>query len=243
MATFDLPVDLNADEASYRKQFDRLAASARLAAAVDCRRAITQLAAASDELPMHENFELTRKRLGEVAEALAEHDIRLGVEFQASPKLREGKAHEFIHTHEALLKLVESAPGDVGVVLDIWQSHIAGSGMNDLRNTPLERIVAVQMSDAPADKPREELTEEDRLLPSHEGACDLHAAFLLLEELGYEGPLTPVVDSTHFEGRRRDDIVRMVSDAMNTIEKPAPEPEAESEDDESVASSPSSSSR
>ena len=48
------------------------------------------IASASDELPYHENFERHRGRLGEVAQALAPHDIRLGLEFLAPARLRGG---------------------------------------------------------------------------------------------------------------------------------------------------------
>jgi sugar phosphate isomerase/epimerase len=218
IGAFRLPLDLEADDATYRQKLEPLVNWATLAAQVGCGRALISVAPASEARPMHENFELHRARLSEIATTLAAQQIKLGVEFNALPHLREGKAHEFVQAFDTLLKLVTAVGRDnVGVVVDAWQMHVAGSGIDAVGSLPPDRIVYVKIADAPADVPRDQLKEENRLLPGTGGAIDLVGLVTLLTSMKYAGPITPVLHFGQFHGRRRDQAIRQIAQAMDEV--------------------------
>ncbi len=218
IGAFRLPVDLEADDATYGQKTQPLANWAALAGQIGCTRALVSVAPASDLRPLHENFELHRARLAEIATALAAQKIKLGVQFSALPHLREGKAHEFVKDFDTLVKLVTAvARENVGLVVDVWQMHAAGSGIDAVRSLPAERIVYVKIADAPADVPRDQLKEEHRLLPGAGGAIDLVGLVTLLNSMKYAGPITPVLHFGQFHGRRRDQAIRQIALAMDDV--------------------------
>jgi sugar phosphate isomerase/epimerase len=218
IGAFRLPVDLEADDATYRQRVQPLDNWGTLAGQIGCTRALISVAAASEVRPMHENFELHRSRLSEIATALAAQKIKLGVQFSALAHLREGKPHEFVKDFDTLVKLVNAVGRDnVGVVVDAWQMHAAGSGIDAVRSLPVDRIVYVKIADAPADVPRDQLKEEQRLLPGAGGAIDLVGLVTVLTQMKYAGPITPVLHFGQFHGRRRDQAIRQIAQAMDDV--------------------------
>src|SRR5262249_26023819 len=138
-----------------------------LAAELGLSRAVTTIAPANDLRPYHENFEFHRRRLTDLGELLAGYKMKLGVEIRSAAELRKDSAFQFIHTFDALATLVGMIKGNnVGVVADLFELHATGSSFDDVRKLPVEKIVAVVVSDAPADKPGSECQEADRLLPA-----------------------------------------------------------------------------
>jgi sugar phosphate isomerase/epimerase len=218
IGAFALPVDLEADDATYRQKIQPLANWATLASEIGCSRALVSVAPASDQRPMHENFELHRARLSEIATALAAQKIKLGVGFSGLAHLRQGKAHEFVKDFDTLVKLVNTVGSDnVGVVVDTWQMHVAGAGVDAARSLPVDRIIYVKIADAPADVPRDQLKEEQRLLPGTGGAIDLVGLVAHLSAAKYAGPVTPMLYFGQFHGRRRDQAIRQIAQAMDEV--------------------------
>jgi sugar phosphate isomerase/epimerase len=218
LGAFRLPVDLDADEPTYRQQFDKLAGYARLAAELGCHRSIAMVAPASDRRPLHENFELHRTRLLEVARVFEAQKIQLGLDFDALPHHREGKEFAFVSAFDALSKLVETvARSNLGLVIDTWQLHVSGSGLEAVRKLPAERVVYVKIADAPTSAPRDQLKEEHRLLSKTPGAIDLVGYVKALTAMNYAGPITPFPHFGQFHGRRRDQAIRIIAEAMDEI--------------------------
>ncbi len=218
IGAFRLPLDLEAEDAVFQQKLQSVASWATLASQIGCGRALISVAPASELRPLHENFELHRARLTEIAGALAAQKIKLGVGFSASPHLREGKAHEFVKDFNTLVKLVNAVGREnVGAVVDAWQMHVAGAGVDAVSALPADRIVYVKVADAPADLPRDQLKEEQRLLPGTGGAIDLVALVTSLASMKYAGPITPVLHFGQFHGRRRDQAIRQIAQAMDEV--------------------------
>jgi sugar phosphate isomerase/epimerase len=78
----------------------------------------------------------------------------------------------------------------------------------------------VQLADAPADVPRTEVTEQQRLLPGG-GQIDFSAVMVALAELGYDGPVSVTADRSAFESTRRERIVKQAGEALNRVWKAA----------------------
>ena len=53
----------------------------------------------------------------------------------------------------------------MGLCLDVWEWHVGGGTLEQLREFPVEKIVMVRIADLPADANLETVTEEERLLP------------------------------------------------------------------------------
>ncbi|MCH2128293.1 MAG: sugar phosphate isomerase/epimerase [Pirellulaceae bacterium] len=241
---FDLPVCWQGDDAQFEEDLSRLSAIAEVAnriGAIGCR---TVVMPASDERPYHENFEFHRQRFTRIAETLAEHSIRLGLDFLATPRHREGLQYQFIHSPDALVTLAKTVGMEnVGIAVDVWQWQVAGATWEPLRELSANEIVSVRIADVPAEFDPATIADEDRLLASDGGTIDVVSIIKLLAEKGFEGPLTPYPDPSQFNGITRDSLVRQAADSvqLNSLqEESLEEPEAElvasgSEDAESVS--------
>ena len=160
---FDLPVRWQSDDAQFEEDLSRLSAIAEVAnrvGAVGCR---TVVMPASDERPYHENFEFHRQRFTRIAETLAEHSIRLGLDFLATPRHREGLQYQFIHSPDALVTLAKTVGMEnVGIAVDVWQWQVAGATWEPLRELSANEIVSVRIADVPAEFDPATIADEDR---------------------------------------------------------------------------------
>jgi len=216
LGTFRLPIVWDEDDDRYKASLATLQEWAKLASEVGLTRVITTVAPANDLRPYHENFEFHRRRLGELGDQLAPHNLELGVEFKSNSELRKDRAYQFIHTFDALVMLIGMVrTPNVGIVADLFEMHISGNTIEDARKLS-DRIVSVVISDAPADKAGADCTAADRLLPGETNAIDLPAALVALAEINYDGPLTPSVSVSHTQGMKREQIVKTAGERVTT---------------------------
>lgn len=220
---FPLPVDLEADDATFTKQMGKLSELVPIASQAGCTRCVTTLAPASDTRPYHENFEFHRQRLQAVTAILGPAGIRLGVGFRAAEYLRKGKTFQFIHDLDALTLLASMAgAAHVGILLDIWELIVGGASVDSIRKLQPSQLVAVQVANAPADVAIVDLNEETRLLPGVEnGRIDMAAVLSALADLKYDGPVTPAPSRGLFKTTRRDLVVKEVGESLTKAWKAA----------------------
>ncbi len=216
--SFRLPIELTTKPGAFKSELINLADIAKLAAELGCKRSVLSLVPFHDELPYHENFEQHRERLNEIAGVLEPHEIRLGLEFHAPKNLREGKAFEFLANLDSVLTLIQMVgSSNVGLCLDPWQIYVGGGDLEKIRGLPVEQIVCVQLADAPADQPADSLQEKDRLLPGETGTVDLVGTLRMLQEMEYDGPITPAPDWSHLRGKRLESLVRDMGSALDRL--------------------------
>jgi len=223
LGTFPLPLDIEADDASFQKDLKRLPEYAQAAADVGCTRTISVLSPGSDKRPYHENFEFHRQRLQEIAGALKGAGVRLGVGFQAAEFPRKNLAYQFIHDFDALRLLLNmAATPTVGLLLDVWEVFASGGSLATIQDIPGEQIVAVQVAEMPADIQLADLNEKSRLLPDAEnGRIQVASVLAALNAKGYNGPVTPKPSRGIFPTRRREAIVKQTGDALDRVWKAA----------------------
>lgn len=222
VGTFQFPFSWESDEPVFRKEMQRLPEYAEAAAALGCTRCLATVAPATGVRPYHENFEFHRTRFAEICEVFQKTNTWLGIGFRAATDLRQGKAFQFIHEQDALGLLMNMVGmPNIGMVLDLWDYVVAGGDVENIRNIPVNQIVAVQIAEMPQNTPVSELKESNRLLPGANGKPDLGAALRILHEAGYEGPVTIKPSKTATDARRRDSMARTAGVAMNRAWKAA----------------------
>lgn len=172
----------------------------------------------SDKHAYHDNFELHRSRIGQVADKLAEKSIRLGIGIQAAASKREGKEFEFVYQPEALITLVKTiGKSNVGISLNTWDWLVGGGALDQLSELSVDQIVDVTLTDMPNDVDLTTVPNSDRLMP---GAGD--SAFCVkvckwLHENNFEGPITPGPSSSQFSGSSRDSVIHKASNSIDEI--------------------------
>ncbi len=215
---FPLTMNWCAAEIPYRGSLGELKEIAHVAASLGATVCTATVKPYSDDLPYHENFELHRRRLAEIGELLAGHDIRLGLAFQATPSAREGHSVPFIYQAGTLVTLINTVgSSQVGLTLDTWSWFVGEGTLELLRQLPPAQIVAVRLADCPTDVDPSRATDADRCLPGDGGAVDGAAILRYLAENGFAGPVTPWPHPSRFRGMTRDAIVQQAKAALDAL--------------------------
>lgn len=220
---FQLPVEWRHDEETYKTQLAELEGSLDFAKDAKVWACLTHVMPESDHLPYHENFELHRKRLAEIAAVLDPYGIRLAVGFYAAQSRRGREQFQFIHEADAMALLLKSIPGDVGLLLDTWDWYVGGGTAESLKAFGVDHVAYVRIADAPGDADREALSEEQRLLSCEEGVAGIDEIARVLKEGEYKGPVTVAAHRSCFDGLKGDAIARKCNEVLTAFWKVAEE--------------------
>jgi sugar phosphate isomerase/epimerase len=142
----------------------------------------------SSKLPFQETWKAHVDGLKPAAKILADHGLRLGLEFVTPYHLRRANPHEFIYTPGLMLELADAIGPNVGLLIDAWHMHHSATPMSQIAQIPAKKIVLCHLNDSPQ-LPPEEILDSRRLLPG-EGVIDLAGFFRNLQEAGYTGPVS-----------------------------------------------------
>lgn len=185
-----LPIEFRQDDAKFQDGLKGLprAAAGLQKAGVD--RVSTWLSPGSDRLTYVQNFRQHATRLREVAKILKDYGQRLGLEYVGPKTSWTRSRYPFIHTMAEMKDLIaEIGTGNVGFLLDSWHWWNAGETVEDILTLKGNEIVAVDLNDAPAGIPRDQLVDSRRELPCATGVIDVAAFLKALRQLGYDGPV------------------------------------------------------
>ena len=207
-----LPID-------WRGDYDRAALAtleqqAALAQRLGCTRVYTWLLPSSDELPFRENFDRHVARLRPIAEVLAAHGCRLGLEFIGPRTMREGRRYGFIYTAEGMLCLAQAIGPNVGLLVDSYHWYTGLGTLADLRALRADDVVYVHVNDAPEGVAVEAQIDQVRRLPAATGVIDLAGFMGALREVGYDGPVTPEPFEQRLKELAPDDACRAAHESM-----------------------------
>ncbi len=178
IASFDAPIDLDADDESYAKALAQLNGVAEIAGSVGATTAAIATPAATDRLPYPEYFDVIRKRISEVATILAKEEVRLALVFTPQVSAGEEKQFKFIGDAEGFCALVRATAGsNIGIIFDSWTWHLGGGTLEMLQGLGLERVFSVRLADCREGVAVASATSEDCILPGSTGVID-STAFL-----------------------------------------------------------------
>ena len=168
-----------------------------------------------DELSYAENFLQHIERIGAAARVLGDSGIHFGLEYCATPTLRRGRRHEFIHSLPQLRELISAirAP-NLGLVLDSWHWWMSGSSATELDSLQNAEVVGVDLNDAPVGVPQAALLDRQRELPGATGVIDLGQFLGALHRLGYDGPVRAEPFEFTQRGGEREAVCRQAVAAL-----------------------------
>jgi sugar phosphate isomerase/epimerase len=187
MGAWGIPFDWRGDISGSAEGVALLAKHAKVAAAVACDSCCTWIMPSS-EFPLHHNWHFHLQRLMPIAKALADHGLRLGLEFVSPYHLRRMREHEFVYTPMAMLDLAAELGDNCGLLVDSFHLHAAGEPMSVLSHIPANRLVYAHINDAPPG-PLDQVHDRRRLAPG-KGIIDLKGFVQGLKEAGYRGPVS-----------------------------------------------------
>jgi sugar phosphate isomerase/epimerase len=219
MGVFNLPLEWDVNDDVFRKGLEKLADYGKAASEIGCTRCVATIKPAGDSRPYHENFEFHKHRFIDICRTLEPYGVRVGIGFRAAENLRKGQAFQFIHDLDAASLLVNMVGlPNVGLCLDVWDLHVAGGTVENVRGLAGDKIVAVQLADLPAEELAPgELTENHRALPRDEYKIDIPGMVTALAESGYEGPVTLKPARAAIRGLRRDTLVEKAGKSLGAI--------------------------
>jgi sugar phosphate isomerase/epimerase len=208
---------LNWREPYDQDALDALSQQAAVGAKLGCTRAYTWLMPGSNERPFRENFAFHVAQLLPVAQVLAEHGCRLGLEFIGPRTMRDSLRYGFIYSSEGMLCLAEAIGANVGLLMDCWHWHTAVGSLADIRTLRAEDIVYVHVNDAPEDVAVEAQLDQVRRLPGATGVIDIAGFLQVLREIGYDGPITPEPFDKRLAALPADEACKLARDSMRQI--------------------------
>jgi sugar phosphate isomerase/epimerase len=189
---------LGADDAAFEAQLPLLREDAAFCQAIGCGRFQFVLGPTTPNgQAKADRWAHVQRRLSSVAAILAQHDMRLGLEFLGPIVFRMRRGPDpmapnpvpFVWTLTETLALGVASGPNVGVTLDAWHWFHSGGTLDEIRAAPAARIVHVHVSDARR-MPAEQVQDDMRLLPG-EGVIDLVGFFQALRSIGYQGGVAP----------------------------------------------------
>lgn len=185
-----LPVEFRRDEQTYQADLAKLPAQAALAHDLGCIRCSTYIPPASNERDYATNMAFHVQRLRPVAQILADHGCRFGLEFVGPKTARVSQKYEFIYTVGGALELSNNiGTGNTGILLDSWHWYTAHGNLAELAQLNNEQIVYVHVNDAPANKDIDEQVDNRRMLPAASGVIDIAGFMQALQRIHYDGPV------------------------------------------------------
>ena len=194
-----LPVEFRQDDETFHRDLGLLPKRAAFAQSVGVSvmgRAIP----ASWHLARHEAEAVLRERISACAKVLADHDIRVALEFLGPFHLRTARPHQFIWTMDDTATFARSCGPSVGLLVDAWHWHHAGATGRDITDAA-DLILHVQVADSPRSRP-EDIRDEKRAVPG-QGVIDLPGFFGALRAARYTGPVTPEIFGFPFDAGRQ----------------------------------------
>ena len=177
-------------EEAWRNWIDILPQMLASAQKLGALRAAMWIMPGSDEHDYEANFAFHVARFAPIAKLLADHNMRLGLEFIGPETSLKRFKHPFIRSIAETKKLSAAIGPNCGLLIDAWHWHSAGGTREDLRGLKRDELVHIHVDDAPAGVSRAELVDNQRKLPGTTGVIDLDGFMQALADAGYDGPVT-----------------------------------------------------
>jgi len=161
------------------------------------------------------------ERLGRIADVLAEHQSRLGLEIIGSRSERTGRGAPLIATYRELLerfKPLRDAHSNVGVLADAYHLDASGEDVDEALAWGGGAVAWVHLAD-PANPDRSTLRDTERALPGESDAGLCRRLLAALDHLGCDAPVTvePLGACRSFPSEDMRERARMARESLNRV--------------------------
>jgi sugar phosphate isomerase/epimerase len=206
-------------EEQWQEDMEELPELAALGQALGCTRTTSPCPPGADR-EYEEQFDWAVSKYRSIAEILLDYGCRLGLEFVGPKRSRARYSHAFAYNLERTMELAEAVgTGNVGVLLDAWHLYTSGGSVEDVGAITAEDIVAVHVNDAPRGLTLEEQDDHNRHLPMETGVIDLPGLMRKLDEMGYDGPVTPEPFSASLNALASRDPLKAAQLAKDSMDR------------------------
>ena len=213
-----LPANLRGSDSEYYASLSKLPEIAKFAAEIGVDGFTTVIRGWDDNLSLKDNWDFHVKRLRPVGEIMADHGHSIGLEFIGPNTSRASHKYGFIYTMDGMLGLAAAVgTGNIGLLLDVWHWYTCRATIDDLKQLSKEDIVHVHINDAPAGIDPDDQIDNVRALPGETGVIPLAEIVKILDQLGYDGPVTPEPFSQKLREMKPEDAAKTVSDMLKKI--------------------------
>jgi len=219
VASFRLPIDFGAEDEAFEASKNRLESLCEIAEAIHATRAYVPIAPGSDRLAFQENFELHRTRIGEVADRLAQSNIKLALLLNALPTERAKYEFQFICKAEELLALIGTINHpNVGLLIDTFQWQLGDGAMDQIEEFGVEKIFDTRLADLLSGYDPEKISAADRVAPGEGDSTMAIKLLRFLHENGYDQTVAVVCSFPGFKDRSRGVMtVEKIRVALNQV--------------------------
>lgn len=210
-----LPTDFRKDAETFEKGLSQLPAAAKALQRAGVSRVGTWISPAHASLTYVANLKQHVERLRKVATVLADHGLRLGLEYVGPKTAWTSNRYPFLHSMTEM-KDLHAAIGmrNVGFVLDSWHWFTAGETAADLATLRNEDVVCVDLNDAPAGVALDQQIDSKRELPMATGVIPIGDFLNALQRIGYDGPIRCEPFNAALRALPRDEALAAVAQSM-----------------------------
>jgi len=148
-----------------------------------------------------------------VCDRAAGHGLVATLEFSPGSAVRDAPT--------ALAIALRCGRPNAGILLDTWHCHHGPTSFEDLRALPGDRVLAVQVSDVPAERPADLAfaTRRGRLVPG-EGVFDWSGFLRILDAIGSRAPLSvEVLNDELAAAHPPRELARRLGDAVRALSR------------------------
>ncbi len=185
-----LPVEFRRDETAFNDGMKTFPVFVKGIERAGVRMVTTYVLPMSNTRPYIENFRLHATRLRAAARVLDGAGMRLGIEYVGPKTLWAAQKYPFAHTMAEMRELIaEMNQPNVGLVLECWHWYHAGDTGADIAALQARDVVSVDLNDAPAGVPKDQMVDGKRELPASTGVIDVKSFLGALEKIGFTGPM------------------------------------------------------
>lgn len=215
---FDVPIDLDADDASFEKTLATLPTTIEIAGKVGARAGFVRLPAATDRLPFHEYFDVMRKRIDKIGAMFEKNNVMVGLYFSTAQENRENRQFKFVQDVESFLAFFKACTSpSVGIVVDSFNWVVGGGTFEQLESIPGNKIAALRLADAESLPSINDASVKMRQTAGTTGVIDNVRFASTVSKAGYQGPITSFAHASNFGGMTRDSIVAKSQDALDHV--------------------------
>jgi 2-keto-myo-inositol isomerase len=143
--------------------------------------------------------------------------LAMGREIGVQPAMEYLGFCESVYRVEQAWQIVQEAESpDATLVLDAFHTYRGGSSQDDVEKIPIARIANYHLDDAPANPPRQQQMDPDRVLPG-EGILDLRREMHWLRDNGYTGTVSLELFNPTLWSQDPDDVLRRGMQRMREL--------------------------